>query len=202
MKTKWVKVKLYSFDELSEHSKEKVRYNYLTFLSSMSDVFVDNCQAVLCEEFPNSSLEIEYNLGYTQNDGLNIYGYLSLVDAIELIKDKLKKKEYRFMQWVLREFSDSIKLNHNWRGCFCIADRYNYLDNVICDLECTFMRAIPYDTLEKVNNLIAQLLTNLCNEFLEYGYEFFYPNSLDDDIAEWAEEYGYEFTEDGRIFKG
>lgn len=201
MRTVYKKFTVYHFDELSEQAKTKVYEEYESSLYDCADIYEDDCESELKEKFPHSKLKIQYNIDYCHDSGFNIYGNLSLIDAVELVKDKLTKKERRFMKWALSEFTNTVSLLHNWRGVYCIADEYDYTNDLEDELEYNGIRAIPYNTLEKVNTLIAQLLTGLCNELKNYGYDFFYPNDLTDgDVAEWAEANEFEFTADGKIF--
>lgn len=78
--------KVFSFSELSEKAKDKVRQWYLND-DLRTDIFTEDCLYRLGELFPNSDLKVEYSLGYCQGDGLNIYGDLRLDDVMEYIKD-------------------------------------------------------------------------------------------------------------------
>lgn len=200
MRTVYKKFTVYHFDELSEQAKAKVYEEYALSLFDCADIYEDDCGSELKEKFPHSKLKIQYNIDCCHDSGFNVYGDLSLIDAVGLIKDKLTKKEYHFMKWALSEFTNTVSLPCNWRGVYCMTDEYDYTNDLEGELEYNGIRAIPYNTLEKINTLIAQLLTGLCNKLKNRGYDFFYPDLTDDDIREWAEANEFEFTADGKIF--
>ena len=86
MRTATVEYKVYTFAELSESAKEKVRQWYLE--GQEPYIFSEDCEMWLSERFRNSELKVQYSLGYCQGDGLNIYGTLNLYDMYEQIQEK------------------------------------------------------------------------------------------------------------------
>ena len=76
---------VYTYDELSDEAKEKVKDEFLRVRQEYeSDVFSDSCGTMLKELFPNSNLKIEYSLSYSQGDGFNTYGSLDVNDLINV----------------------------------------------------------------------------------------------------------------------
>ena len=72
----------YSYEELNEDAKAKVKQWYLED-PIRNENFYEDVKNYLKENFPRSELEVTYSLGYCQGDGLNIYGKVNLYDFLE-----------------------------------------------------------------------------------------------------------------------
>lgn len=127
MRTATVEYKVYTFAELSESAKEKVRQWYLE--GQEAYIFQDDCEMWLGELFPNSELKVQFDLGYSQGDGLNVYGIMNLNDMYNQIQKRkpgiFTEKERKALEWYLKEYGADVKLKGNWRYCYCIADSYD-----------------------------------------------------------------------------
>ena len=191
---------LYTFDELPEKGKQKVRDWYIrdSYFRD-TDIFSEDCNNYLAELFPNSDLKVEYSLNYCQGDGLNIYGDLDLMDIYEKIKGIFTEKEQKFFRWCLSEYSYNFKMNRNNRYCYCICDRWDYSEGIIDDMEYADLRNIRYDLLEKFSKECADYLCDLCSRFEQDGYSWFY-EPTDEEISEDLSANDFEFLEDGTIF--
>lgn len=201
MRTATVEYKVYTFAELSESDKEKVRQWYLE--GQEPDIFTEDCEMYLNKNFPNSELKVQYSLGYCQGDGLNIFGTLDLSDMFRQIQEKkpelFTEKERKALGWYLKEYGTDVKLKENWSCSYCIADSYDFTESMINDMEYDCIRDINYSALEKFNEAARDILGTLCAEWEKCGYEYFY--EVDDDtLADWCEANEYEFTENGEIF--
>ena len=192
---------VYTFAELSESAKEKVRQFYLD--GQEPYIFSEVCEMRLSERFRNSELKVQYSLGYCQGDGLNIYGTLNLHDMYEQIQEKkpgiFTDKERKALEWYLKRYGSDVKLKENWRYCYCIADSYDFTENIIDDLEYACIRDINYKALDKFNEAARNVLSDLCGDFEEAGYNYFYEIE-DADLENWCDINEYEFTENGTIF--
>lgn len=77
----------YKYNELAEkvqqNLKEKIAHSW-----EYMDDFNWEIQDVICNEFPNSDIKVQWSLDYCQGDGVNLYGVLDYKDAIEFIKKK------------------------------------------------------------------------------------------------------------------
>ena len=71
----------YSYNELNERAKAKVKEWYLND-TIRCDIFHDDIMMFLHDEFPSSSLRINFSLYYCQGDGFNIEGELDLCDFL------------------------------------------------------------------------------------------------------------------------
>ena len=201
MRTVIKEYKVYKFSELSDTAKEKVREQYLEWQDA--ETFTDDCEYYLKELFPNSKLKVQYSLNSCQGDGLNIYGTINLYDMYyQIIKKKpqlFTEKECKCIEWSLRNYSSDVELAKNNQYCYCIAYRNDFTENLIDDMEYDNIRDINYKVLDKFNDVARTILTDLCNELEDLGYEYFY--KVDDDIlSDWIEINEYEFEEDGSIF--
>ena len=191
-------VNVYEYDELSEKAKQKVKDWYLE--GQEPSWFSDCCNMRLKELFPNSELEVEYSLGYSQGDGLNIYGSVNLNDLWnEIDKSKYTDKEKKFMEYVLKQFAVDYTMKRNYRYGYCMSSSWDFTEDIIDDMEWTQQRGIKYDVLEKFNEDCKEYMENLCGDFEKDGYAYFY--EVDDEtLAEFCAENDYEFEEDGTVF--
>lgn len=190
--------KVFSFSELSEIAKDKVRQWYLEDWTR-TDIFTEDCQYYLESLFPNSDLKVEYSLGYCQGDGLNIYGDLRLDDVMEHIKDNFTEKELRFFNWVFREIADEYTMPANDWYHYCICDRHDYLEDVVWKCENNYYRNIPYDLIERFEGLTQDYMSELCGQLEQDGYKWFYEPD-DDEIEDSCEANEWYFDEDGDFF--
>lgn len=191
-------VNVYEYDELSEKAKQKVKDWYLE--GQEPSWFSDCCNMRLKELFPNSELKVEYSLGYSQGDGLNIYGSVNLNDLWNGIdKSKYTDKEKKFMEYVLKTHAVDYTMKQNWRYGYCMSFSWDFTEDIIYDMEYTQQRGIKYDVLEKFNEDCKEYMENLCGDFEKEGYAYFY--EVDDEtLAEFCAENDYEFEEDGTVF--
>lgn len=188
---------VYKFEELSQAAKEKVRDWYIE--GQEPEIFTESCMMRLSELFPNSDLKVQYSLNYCQGDGLNIYGTIRHDELLEKIAENFTEKEMKYLQWVVKEFGYECKMEENNHYCYCICSRNDFTEDLAYDMENNWIRGIRYDVLEKFNKLAGQYLDNLCKEFEENGYDWFYEIS-DEDLQEHCEANDYEFLEDGKFY--
>lgn len=189
---------LYTFDELSDNAKARVREQYLN--SQDAEQFADDCKMYLDELLPNSNLDVQFSLNYCQGDGFNIYGEFSLIDLANVLEDKFTEKEKRFLKWAFEETGiNSYKMPMNRRYCYCTAYMYDFTEDLFDALDYDGMRDIRKDTLEKMTREARIYIEKLCRSFENDGYKYFYEVS-DDELKEWANDFEYEFTENGDIY--
>lgn len=198
MRTITTVVKLYTFDELSDNAKARVREQYLN--SQDVESFTDGCKMHIDELLPNSNLDVQFSLNYCQGDGFNIYGEFSLIDLVNVLEDKFTEKEKRFLKWAFEETGiNSYKMPMNRHYCYCTAYMYDFTEDLFDVLDYDGMRDIRKDALEKMTREARIYIEKLCRSFENDGYKYFYEVS-DDELEEWANDFEYEFTENGDIY--
>lgn len=191
---------LYTFSELSEEAKEKVRDWYIyDSCFREAEIFTEDCIYRLEELFPNSDLKVAYSLNYCQGDGLTIYGNIHLPDLFEHIKEHFTEKEKKFMQHIFKEWCDNYEIKLDHRCPFLSKSDFEPNCDIEWELENYWYRAIRYDVLEKFTKYGFEYLSDLCGEFEECGYKFFY-EPTDEEIADDLDANDFEFLEDGTIF--
>lgn len=190
---------VYKFAELSQAAKEKVRDWYLERQNELSYIFTDECMETLSELFPDSDLEVQYSLNYCQGDGFNIYGEILLDELLEKIAKNFTEKEIKFFKWAFSEYGTSYQLAHNNRYCYCICSKHDFMENIFCEMDNSYFRNILEETMEKFNKFAGEYLDNLCLEFEENGYDWFY-NISEEDLQEYCKDNECEFLENEKIY--
>lgn len=192
---------VYSFSELSEKAKEKVRANYLEW-NHCSEDFAEMMESDLGVLFPNSDLKVSFSVCYCQDDHMNIYGEFSLIDILNfLYSAEFTEKEIRFLKWAVSEYPQTVKLNGNdyYFRKYGIAWDSDLTSDIEYDLECNNIRDIRYNTLEKMEKAMTEIFEKICWEYFEDAEKYFY-EAEDWEVEEWAEDNDYYFTENGEIF--
>lgn len=196
---------VYSFSELSEEAKERVRQDYLEWNRRPED-FKEMMESDLGVLFPISDLKVSFSVCYCQDDYMGIYGGFSLTDILNFLSgadfiENFTEKEIRFLKWAVSEYPQTIKLggnNHKFRR-YGIAWDSDLIGDLEYDLEYDNIRDIRYNTLEKMEKVMTEIFEKICREYFEDAEKFFYEVD-DSEIEEWAEDNDYCFTEDGKIF--
>ena len=203
--------KVYNYSELSEEAKEKAKQWYLDDDSKpmeFTEIYMEDLRYL----FNNSDLKLQYSLSYCQGDGLNIYGKLDLVDVISMIKENrtgdsmeqfenaLTEKEIKTIEAYMEVCGRKIELPYNRSGYeYCVADRTDFAEEWIEELEYQMYKNIQVGTIRKLENLVRDMFTMLSMQYEKYGYEFFY--EVDDEtMTEACEVNEWMFLEDGTFF--
>lgn len=193
MRTITIIKNIYTFNELSEKAKEKVRQDYLSD-EFRAEIFSENCMYKINELFPNSDLKIQFSLCGCQGDGFNIYGEISLTDLLENLKDKFSSEELKTLEQNFMESGiDSYTMIENHYYYYCMAAWHVFTEGVEREL------GYHLPVFDKFDKAARLYINKLCRDFEDTGYDFFYHVS-DEEIEDWADANGYEFTEDGVIF--
>lgn len=210
MKTILKEIKLYKYGELSEEAKEKAKLNYLeSYLRSSirSESFEELIKSDL--EYSKGikvteDFEVEFDLGYCQGDYLNLYGGLDFEELSNELKSRfyknLSEKEIKF-------FEEFIKYNYidfertNYYGCVGAEIRikinsegYNYL------VEHEEKEDKYGEIVVKIEKNIEGWYDEICEEYKELGYKYFYEVD-EDEIKECYEAEGQLFLENGEMYK-
>lgn len=218
MRTETVTYKIYKYNELSDDAKAKAFEWFKSVRGDENYVFTEDCEYDLKPLFPNSKLQVQYDLGYSQCDGLNIFGNLYLPDVLPYIKDKFTEEEFSYIGHIVNEygtgdgcwFNDQyVKMQRNTRSAFCIAGHNDYVADMRYRIEHETEVAeknerkldmtINDELINKFNMYVCEYFTNLCRQYEKQGYEFFYPED-DTEFIELCEANEWEFYEDGTFY--
>lgn len=189
--------KVYTYDELGNDAKERARSAYLE--TSEPYVFTDMVIADLRGAFPNSNLNVEYSLSYSQGDGLNVYGNLSAYDLLAFVGDMFTDKEARTIRAYADECGYIVLPENAMRYSYCFVDRCDVADEWETELEFACYANINRNVLSKLQNAVVDVFTKLCSQYEEWGYDYFY-EITDEEMQEVCDANGYEFTEDGSFY--
>jgi hypothetical protein len=193
----------YSYNELNDEAKEKVKQWYLNH-DWRNEAFQENTEAYLLEQFPNSKLKVNYSLGYCQGDGLNIHGELHLIDFLRIWDaEDLKKSVMGKVLPNINPWYNFAENNHYSYSCKFI-DRKNIAEDV----------QITMDELKEINfkldddacrNLLKKFYTALVNYFEKLdkklekdGYEYLY-KCEDWEVEDFCEANDYYFNKNGEL---
>ena len=209
MRIETVNYEVYTYGELEEEAKEKVKQWYLD--GQESYIFTNDCKEDLHNLFGENELEVEYSLGYCQGDGFNIYGKINAKQILECLENHNGGTQLEKYENILTEKEkktilnyqsecDDIELPTNNHYCYCIAEYTDIAENWEYQLESySGYSNINKEVLKKFEGMVHGIFTTLCKSYEKQGYEFFYEIS-DEDLEETCEANGYEFLEDGTVF--
>ena len=181
MRTETVTYKIYKYNELSDHAKAKAFEWFESVRADENYIFTEDCEDSLKLRFPNSELQVQYSLSYSQGDGLNIFGNLYLPDVLPYIKDNFTEEEFSYIKHIVNEYGTGdgcwfgdqyVKMQRNTRYAYCIAACNEYVtamrDNIVCEIEIAEESerkpdAIINDELiNRLNMYVVEYFFNLC----------------------------------------
>lgn len=196
---------VYTYDKLSEEAQENVKQWYLDDPDRV-EFFYDDIVERLAYDYPNSELDVEFDLSYTQGDGLNIYGKFYMGDFLPYFKVSEDKKS--LMKSYIDEISGYedawVKLSENRRYAYSMKfvdkeDTDWLTDELVNYLNDSGRFEIVDDGL--IRDFYTQLfeyLGNLDKELERDGYEYLYEVS-DEDMSDICDANGWLFDEDGTM---
>lgn len=174
--------KIYKYNELSDEAKENVKKWYLESFHN-ADFFTEDCENDLYNLFEKNSLHVQYDLGYCQGDGFNIYGEINAENIfkclenhnggtqLEQFENVLTDKEKRTILHYAEECGE-IELPENNRYAYSLADRIDIVDDWTFQLETySAYRDINEEVLKKFEGLVRDIFTVLCDHYEKIGYE-------------------------------
>jgi hypothetical protein len=197
----FVKVTIgYSYEELDEAAKERVKEWYLEDEIRV-DLFYDDIRMMLDETFPNSKLDAQFSLNYCQGDGLNIYGELNLFDFLDYWD--ASDKEVRRMRFYLEYCSITFRFSSNNHYCYSykFADAKeidSYVFEDIDNLEVHEIRDIDESTIRKFYTDLFDYFEDLDRELEKRGYDYLY-DCDDEEVKEACEANDWYFTKEGKF---
>lgn len=191
---------VFEYGELSEKAKEKVKNDYLiNWAEESTTFFYETALEYLKSKYPNSNLDIEFDLSCCQGSGLNIYGVFALADF-----DYSGKDDYN---WLI-DFVEDIELSqHKDRYTYSLkqVDKTRKYYDVINDYEATLDH--EYIELNEAGKCAIEKLVNDIMDMLEQEEQKLYKqgdymvNEIDDEeMQETAKANGWEYLEDGSMF--
>ena len=195
MRTITKEVKIYSYSELDERAREKVKNDYMENLDS--SIFTEQVIEDLREK-GLENLRPLYSLSYCQGDGLCLYGSIDFKEITNELKNifyqDFKLSDYKVLK-DLKKYSQ-ISFNHSGR----YYHKYSVNIDIYIDGN---LSPKSYENHRKVaDKLLANIkewYLNLCDEYEKQGYDFFY-GIEGDELQEYCDAMGYEFLQDGTLF--
>ena len=164
MKEIIIKKQVYTYNELNDMARENAKREWLEIYHTSED-YLEIIEDFLECNFPNSNLDVQFSLGCCQGDGVNIYGDLHLEDILNFKHDyytldnnyfKLVYKEFK-----TQKFMEYIKLPYN---------NYNYCLSKYLELP----DYLDDDKFNPFKNYVIDVFEDICKEFEDLGYSFFY----------------------------
>ena len=172
-------VRRYSFDELEGEARETAITNMSNRLSEWTDEreITDYLYMQLSNALGGSSphdLTIRYSLGYSQGDGVALYGKVNAKECPNLtLPDGTHHIELVRNQWA----------NHS--------SHYNTFNVEAYDVD--------YEPIDLTDSVIETQLRDLCRELERAGYKYIESACNKESAISYLEDnYGDEFTLDGK----
>lgn len=207
---------VYTYDELSDSAKQTVKDWYLAERSYFGD-FDEMVTEDLRSIFGDNMLDVQYSLGYSQGDGLNIYGKINAKKILDFmgsdVAGELSKKysnvlsdddKNKIRQWC-NEYGDIhydsvgiiIVPKNPSRYSYCVSDMIEFAGDWATELH--YYGIEDNDALFRFEQVCRDLFNELCNMYEKWGYEYFYEIS-DEDLNDELCGMGMEFLEDGELY--
>ena len=193
MKTITKEYQVYTYDELSEEAKEKVRNSFGINDSDIeTDTLKDGFKYLIEEKYPYfEDTDFIWSLGNSQGDGLSFSSTLNLKLFIEKELPNLKHKK------AMTELVFSVISRSN-RGNYCYASEsdidfeYNYTNK-------------SFDHLEKLFNdevlpVIQKKYMEVCSDLERKGYAAYDYLYSDENARENSEANDYTYLKNGEMF--
>lgn len=193
---------VFTYDELSDEAKAKVKDMFLQWRGEDNDIFTEDCENVLAELFPNSDLNVQYSLAYCQGDGFNTYGKLDVNDLlnVDLSKYPLNGSNIKPLsdKDAIKSAVDKaeisiIDLENNRRYGYSLADHIEIVPDYDEDLTDE-----EKGCLNELENFARSVMGRINSQFEKGGYDYFYEMD-EDEVRDMADANDYEFTEDGEL---
>lgn len=210
MRTITIEKNIYKYDELNDDAKENAKQWFLVNCRFAED-FSQYVKEDLENLFGKNNLDVEYNLSYSQGDGLNIYGMIDPKAIFDCLKNHNGGTMFGKYENVLTdaekqtildytEYCGRVELskNHGFYS-YCVADTTDIAEAWQTELEWNDVENIDVDTLKKFEQLVIGMFTDLCNTYEEWGYDFFYEIS-DEEMSETCDANEWEFDENGELY--
>lgn len=211
MKTILKEIKLYKYDELSKEAKEKANNKYLEFYRHECDFFED----VIKNSLENKGvrgvacIDVEWNLGYSQWDCVKILGNIYFEDLSDELKNKfykgLSNEELKFFKQFEEYSKICFREFYAGSGCVEIYVKLSATPEELYDLgldnDFKFEDKEKYYKISpKIEKNIEEWYDEICEEYKELGYRYFY-EAEEDEIKEYYEDKEQLFLENGEMYE-
>lgn len=193
----------YNYDELSQEAKENVREQMIEIFCTTDGLYSQLIEDIKYD-FPNSELDVEFQLSYCQGDGLNIYGTMDFIDSYNLILreesfDSFTEEEQEYLKLLSEEISDcKLNLKSNGRYGYCTVAYNDFEWDIKTEIEEFTNIPVKSDIIKKYNDLFIEVFEGYCDRQKEYGYNWLYEMEWDE-VEELVYNNDYEFDEDGNL---
>ena len=193
--------KIYTYDELTEKAKEKVKNEYREFFQECRNDFFYRDFVEELRQNGFKSLEPQYSLGYHQGDGCSVIGKIYLNEVLENkdIMENFSKDEIRRLKYIDSEVRNEIKIENN-SNHYYHANTMSFYANVYVN---TYTHGKNYDLMvdvfDKLEGVLEDYFMALCNRMEVVGYEVIYD---EEGIEEELMESDYEYYKDGTRYWG
>lgn len=205
--TETIATNVYKYNELNTKAQERVRERYVANYRT-PELFSEMLDEDLEIVFGENDLDVEYSLNYSQGDGLNVYGSISLTQILDAAEqcdwltyfDAFRNCFTEYEKALIRRYAedyDTVNIPRNTSNMYhyCHADHIDYAGDYMLHVD----DDADADLLNRVNAALISLFSEICASYEEWGYEFLY--DIDDDtLSEVFEANDWEFTEDGELY--
>ena len=212
MKTILKEIKLYKYDELSKEAKEKANNKYLEFYRhECGDFFEDVIKNSLENEGVRgvACIDVEWNLGYSQGDYVKILGNIYFEDLSDELKNKfykgLSNEELNFFKQFEKYSEICFRKLYYGSSCVEIYVQLSATPEELYDLgldnDFKFEDKEKYYKISpKIDKNIEEWYDEICEEYKELGYKYFYEVD-EDEIKEYYEDTEQLFLENGEMYE-
>lgn len=211
MKTITKEIKLYKYDELSKEAKEKANDKYLEFYRHECDFFEDVIKNSLENEGVSgvACIDVEWNLGYSQWDYVKILGNIYFEDLSDELKNKfckgLSNEELKFFKQFEKYSEICFRELYDGSDCVEIYVQLSATPEELYDLgldnDFKFEDKEKYYKISpKIDKNIEEWYDEICEEYKELGYRYFYEGD-EEEIKEYYEAEGQLFLENGEMYE-
>lgn len=191
--------KIYSYEELSEKAKERVKNEYREFFQECNnDLFYEYFVEELREN-GFESLEPRYSLSYCQGDGCSVTGKIYLNEVLENkdIMENFSKDEIRRLKYIYNEVEYRIRVDIG--NYYSNADNMNFEAIVWVNGYTHTKGELMEEVFDKLEGVLEDYFIALCNRMEEVGYETIYDEK---GLEEELMESDYEYYKDGTRYWG
>ncbi len=211
MKTITKEIKLYRYNELSEEAREKANEKYLEINRYEDDfeelVKYDLKYAKDCGWIEN--IKVVYDLGHSQGDYVNIIGSIYFEDLNNELKKKfckgLSNEELNFFKQFEKYSEICFREFYVGSNCVEINIQLSATPEEMYDLgldnDFKFEDQEKYYKISpKIEKNIEEWHDEICEEYKELGYIYFY-EADEDEIKEYYEDTEQLFLENGEMYE-
>ena len=191
------RVTVYTYDELNDQAKEKVRAWYREMQGECGDYTREVSEFFKYEldEIGYPSDKCYWSLGHCQGDGMAFYGDIDR-DAIAKIRNRVLPRTSR-----ARSLTNTFLFNY---VTFTISDcngHYNHHNSMSVNFEANNISEKTYQLLIELRDAIQEDVKDLSRDLERQGYDIIDSMDEDDNVDENIRANDqWEFHEDGELF--